>query len=1359
RAVALARERGLDTELADLFQHQSVAELGLAVRLVRLVEGDTEGTRSEPLSLLSAEDRRKLPPGIEDAYPLAMLQAGMLFHMGLTPEEPQYHNVDSWHVRGHFEVEAFQEAVRRVVARHPLLRTSFAMTGYSEPLQLVHAAAELPLTVEDIRHLAPAAQEAAIDRLILQEKRRPFDLTRAPQLRFHVFLRSAEAFQFTLGENHAIFDGWSLHATLSEIFELYFALLSGAAPEPLPPLALTYREHVRREREALASLAAEEHWRRLLQGAELVELPSWPPGWCRPGQYRMERLNLPVPPAVTAGLRRLALEVAVPLKSVLLAAHLKVLSLLAGRPDVVSGVVLNGRSEESEGDQVRGLFLNTLPLRLRLPDGSWADLVRAAFQAELELLPHRRYPFAAVQRRWGDRPLFEIIFNYIRFHVVQDLMRSGNVEVLQFKQAEGGHFKLQAHFNQDLAQTSVGLGLEYDSHVVPSALVREIGDLYLRTLESMAGAADGEHGEVSILRTTAGQKLLREWNDTDAELAGARHCLHELIEEQARRTPERVAVAIEGESLTYQQLSRRSNQLARSLRHLGVGPEVRVALCAGRSPEMVVALLGILKAGGAYVPLDPAHPAERLALVLGDSAPEVLVTEERWLERLGNGGRAVLPRVVCLDRDRGRVAAEERAGLEAAPDGGPGSLAYVIYTSGSTGRPKGVCLPHGAVVNFLLAMAQRLGLGGNEVIPALTTLTFDIAGLEVYLPLLLGGRVEVVGTEEAADGRQLVARLAAAGMTAMQATPATWRLLLDAGWSEQPGLAALCGGEALPRPLASDLLERGVELWNVYGPTETAIWSAAGVVAPAGEGAAVGLGRPLANTRFYVVGPGLEPVPAGAAGELLIAGAGVARGYWGRPALTAERFVPDAWSPDGGARLYRTGDLVRHRLDGDLEFLGRADHQIKLRGFRIELGEIEAALLEHPGVSLAAVVPVGEGTDRRLVACFVSPAGQAPAEAELRERLRGLLPAYMVPAAFVLLPEMPLTPSGKIDRRVLTQSAMEVQVSGAPRRAPRAPIEEIVAGLWAEVLGVPRVGLDDDFFQLGGHSLMATRLFSRLRETLHVELPLRTLFEAPRLADLAARVQAALAVGGGVLAPPLERVSRDLPLPLSFAQEGLWFIDRLHPGGTAYNIPLTVRLTGQLDAATLSRTLAEIVRRHETLRTVFAVAGDRPVQVILPEPLAALATVDLAGLPPDQREREAGRLATEQMRWPFDLARGPLLRHELLRLGQESHLLVMGCHHIIADAWSIDVLARELAALYPALHAGRPSPLPELPVQYADFAAWQRGWLQGETLRVLLDHWRQVLAGAPFLELPIDRPRRAGQGFRGGELRATLPAA
>ncbi|HVR98550.1 MAG TPA: amino acid adenylation domain-containing protein, partial [Thermoanaerobaculia bacterium] len=927
RVVAMAEKLGLPIALPDLFRHQTVRELA---QLLEETGGAAAG-RTEPpqrtaaFDLVAPADRALLPADMEDAYPLAMLQAGMLFHMISVPEDPSYHNVDSWQVRGRFEVAAFEEAVRRVVARHPVLRTSFDLTRYSEPLQLVHVHAVLPIEVMDVRHLGVAEQEAAIDRLIAAENRRLFDFSRPPQLRFHIHLRSADTFQFTVTENHAIFDGWSLHSTLAEIFELHLELLGGGAAAARPPLALTYRDYIHLERQALHSPAAEAFWERTLADLPPAELPRWHAP--RPAERpRMRNLPVHVPAAVFDGLRTLARTAAVPFKSVLLAAHFKVMALLAGRSEAVSGVVTNGRMEEIEGEQVRGLFLNSLPLRLRLPEGTWIDLVRAALRAEEEMLPFRRYPFAVLQRRWSDRPLFEVNFNYIHFHVVQDLIRSGQLEVLGFRRIAGANFKITANFAQNLEETRVELELEYDSQEISRELVAAIGGYFERVLGAMAAGPAAAHS-ISFLADEERHQLLFEMNDSRSpDTPGVwKRSVPEGFDEQVERHPQRVAVVAGDRRLDFGELGRRVERLARHLRTLGVGPEVRVGLCAGRSPEMVAGLLAILKAGGAYVPLDPAYPRERMAFMVEDAGVTVLLTERRRLGSLPSG----IGRIVLLDEPE--WPAEE---VEVTPGGVlPDSLAYVIYTSGSTGRPKGVMVQHRALMNYLGWCLESYRVGAGEGAPVHSSIGFDLTVTSLLAPLLAGRAVTLLPEgDEVSSLAEALRRQP--DYSLVKLTPSHLRglnqLLPLAG--EAGGTRFLIvGGEAL---FADDIAvwsrARDVSIVNEYGPTETVVGCAV-YKAPREmpQGAPVPIGRPIANARLHVMSQDFALVPRGVAGELCIGGCGVARGYLGRPELTAERFVPDPFAAeaaeagDPGSRLYRTGDLARLLPDGNLEFLGR----------------------------------------------------------------------------------------------------------------------------------------------------------------------------------------------------------------------------------------------------------------------------------------------------------------------------------------------------------------------------------------------------------------------------------------------------
>ncbi len=1353
---------GVELPLRALFERPSVAELAALIEEARY--GGTDKA-APPL----------VPVPRDGDLPLSFAQERLWFLDQLQPGSPVYNMPVALRLLGGLSVSGLQESLSELVRRHESLRTVFVQAE-GQPVQRVLPPAVVPLGLIDLGGLDPQGRESELSRLSQEHAERPFDLARGPLLRGSLVRLGDAEHAMLLNQHHIVSDGWSIGVLMREVVTLYGAF-AARHPSPLPELAIQYADFAVWQRRWLTGDVLERqvsYWKERLSGMPaLLELPADRP---RPAfrTGRGSRRAFHLPAETLRGLKALGRREGATDFMILLSLFQAFLSRLAGQEDFAIGTVIANRVR-AELEPLIGFFANTLVLRGDLSGRpSLRDLLLRNRESALAAYAHQDLPFEHLVevlqpvRTTSHTSLFQVML------VLQTALdKALSVPGLEAVHIEGSTRTGGARFDLtlDLEETPLGLAgsLEYATDLFDATTVSRWAGQWATLLAEAVAEPARAVPDLPLLGAAERQQLVLEWNDTKrgrkAEALGAEllfstaQRIHELFERQAALRPLAVAVAGQGQTLSYAELEIRANRLAHHLRRLGVGAETRVGLCVERSPEMVVALLGILKSGGTYVPLDPSHPAERLALVLGDIDLAVLVTEERWLERLRVDGRAAGFHIVCVDRDRERIAIERGTSLDGPSNVGPESLAYVIYTSGSTGRPKGVCLPHGAVVSFLAAMAERLKLGAAAVVPALTTLTFDIAGLEIYLPLALGGRVEVVGREEAADGHRLAARLAC-GMTAMQATPATWRLLLDAGWEGQPGLKALCGGELLPRALASALQARGVELWNLYGPTETAVWSAAGAVPEPGESVAVDLGRPIAETRCHVVDRELALLPLGAAGELLIGGAGVARGYWGQPAWTAERFVPDPFLTEGGpgGRLYRTGDLVRWLPDGRLDYLGRMDHQVKVRGFRIELEEIENALCCHGGVAQAvAGLRPGPGDQTRLVAYVVAREGAAPAVSELSRHLRTLLPDYMIPSAWVFLDALPLTPNGKLDRRSLPEP--EPAGPEGEGAALRTPAEELLAGIWAEVLRVESVGGSDDFFALGGHSLLATKVVSRVRQAFGIELAVRELFEAPTVAGLAAR----LAGRASAAAQPITATPHTTTPPLSFAQMRLWFLDQLQPGSWHYNLPHAVRVEGPLAPELLARCLGEVVRRHDVLRASFPPGdeGEARQRIAPPRPFV-LPLIDLTALPAGPREREQRRLEAAEARRPFDLVRGELLRALLVRLAAGAapeHTLLLTLHHIVADAWSIGLLIEEAAQLYTALTRGLPSPLPELPIQYGDFARWQRQHLSGRELAVQLAWWREHLAGAPLLlELPTDRSRPPVQSFRGALHRFALPA-
>jgi amino acid adenylation domain-containing protein len=1397
-----AEELGVRFTLEQLFRYPTLRELAAALRgAPEAVPGGD--SREAPRDLLQPADRARLPAGIADAYPLARTLSGLVFHSEYSPDYLIY--ATSLHLRAPLDPSLLALALDRVVARHPVLRSSFALSGFSEPLQLVHPECRVPLAVIDFCGLAAAAQERELDRWLAAEARRRFDWKRPPLLRLQVHLRSAETFQLTLSE--PFLDGWSVGLFLTELFTRYLALLSATRPDYFPgglpveapddrPLQSSFRDYVALEREALASPEQRRFWQRRMDEGGAARLPGGP-AVRRAGEVPppVLHLDVPVPEAVSDGLAAAARAASVPLKDLLLAVHLRVLSALTGERAVLTGLLANGRPETADGDRVIGGMLNAMPFRLDLLDlapSSWLELAKQTFDAERELLPYRRYPLSEILALSEEpaevgRPPFDTVFNFTHFHVYQRLERIPGLAVLASAGSEQTYFPLTVQANVHELTGRVSLGLDVLSAALPPAEATAIAERYARALAAAASSPDGPHDDLSLLSAVERQQTVAEWgiggmalDEPDGGLL-----VHERFAAHAAHIPDARALVWEGSVVTYGELRARSDRLARLLARFlagGAGPEARVGVLLERSPDLVAAILAVLATGAAYVPLDPAYPAERTARMIAGAAVEVVVTR-----------RALAP---LLPPDIAPLLVDLLGEVEPAPAGPPcrrplpENLFAVIYTSGSTGRPKGVGIAERSVA-ALLAGAARLFPGADRAgVLAAASVCFDLSFFELFLPLAHGGTVFLA--ENVLDLPWLPER---DSVTLVGIVPSAAAELLRAG----PGRsfpesvrAFVLGGEALPPAVARALLSRGhTRVLNHYGPTEATTYSLYTTLDEA-DAAAPPIGRPAPGERVLLLDPWLQPVLPGVAGEIALGGFGLARGYLGQPERTAERFVPDptaTFRGEPGARLYKTGDLARHLPDGRLEFLGRRDHQVKVRGFRIEPGDVEAALARQPGVAQAVVVARGGAGDiggtgaTRLIAYVVArPAGSTAPEpgwvAALRDTLRESLPPYMVPSAIVPLAALPLTATGKVDRRALPEPAAE-RGAERPFRPPATPLEEVLAGLWAPLFGLARVSADDDFFALGGHSLLATQLVTRIREACRLELPLAALFAAPRLADLAAEVGRRLAGAeegeereGGESAPPLRPEVRPAEIPLSFAQQRLWFLDRLEPGTPLYNVAAAIRLLGPLDAtgiAALAGALRAIVRRHEALRTRFPTVDGRPVQEIEATgaaPLPPLPVIDLAGLAAPLAATVAARASAAEARLSFDLARGPLLRLRLFRIAPAEHLLLATAHHIVADGWSIGIFLRELAALYRAVDrarprsgagGGEPSPLPALPVQYADFALWQRRWLAGPAGARQLGYWRERLSGVPPLVLPTDRPRHPTH--RGARSSLHLPAA
>ena len=1279
--------------------------------------------------------------------PLSFGQERLWFLEQLEPGGAAYALPAALRLDGPLAPDALQRALEEIVRRHETLRTTFSSIE-GRPVAIVHERVTVPLPITDLSDLPADEREIAMRREVVAESRRSFDLAKGPLVRARLLRLAPEEHVLVSATHHIVSDGWSSNVFARELGVLYDAIAADR-PSPLVDLAVQYADFAAWQRAILGGAALDRqltYWKKRLAGAPAaIDLPTdrpRPPVPSFVGSWRRFTLT----PALSDSLRELAQREGVTLFMLLLAVFDVFLARTSGQDDVVVGSPIAGRAR-AETEPLIGFFVNTLVLRAEIAiDAPFRAHLARVKETCLGAYAHQDMPFERLvheispQRDPGRSPLFQALFS---------LQNAGNeAAALAGVRRRGMAVETgTAKFDLTLAMVDSPRGLqgvlEYATDLFDAATVDRMAQHLGVLFEAVAADPSVSIENLPILTAAEREQLLVTWNVT--ALSYPRVGAHRLVEAQVDRSPSAIALSCAGKDLTFSQLDRRSNQVARALQRRGVGPGARVGIAVERSLDMVIAALAVLKSGAAYVPLDPMYPKDRLAFMASDAAIPILLTQSRLAAELAD----LAPTQLRLDGDASIFDAEREDRLENPID--PESPAYVIYTSGSTGKPKGVRVPHRALANFLTTMAIEPGFGASDRLLAVTSLSFDIAGLEIFLPLITGGRIVVATSAAVADGAELARIITDQGITVMQATPSTWRLLFSAGWGGAP-IKVLVGGEAVPRELVDRLAPAVASVWNMYGPTETTIWSC--VQRLDAGGGVVPIGRPIGNTQAYVLDRAGNPVPIGVAGELHLGGDGVALGYLDRPELTAERFIASPFI--AGATLYKTGDLCRFRADGALEFLGRLDFQVKIRGFRVELGEIEAALAAHASVR-QAVVTSREDTpgDQRLVGYLVVDAPVAVGE--LRALLKQTLPDYMVPSAFMVLDALPLTANNKVDRK-----ALPAPEAGAAEEkghvAPRGPVEEVLVGIFAEVLRLVEVSAEADFFALGGHSLLATQVMARIRAAFAVDLPLRALFEATTAAELAVRVQAALVGERAPTPPALVPVARDAPLSLSFGEERLWFLDQLEPGDASYVVTLPIYLTGRLDGIALRRALDEVVRRHEILRTTYAVVDARPVIVIHPPAVLDVPETSLTTLPIEQRASAArAEIAAEAQR-PFDLATGPLFRARVLVLGEEDHVLLLAMHHIVTDGWSLGVLDREIAALYGAFSRGEASPLPDLPVQYADYAAWQRSWLSGDVLTASLSYWKDHVAGAPrALELPTDRPRPPVQTYRGARVGFVAP--
>ncbi len=1284
---------------------------------------------------------------VQDVYPLSPMQQGMLFHsLYQQGEDDVYVSQLRADVQG-VDVAQFQRAWAQVLARHDMLRTGFVwQDDQGQALQVVHRQVSLPFDEFDFRERQDLA--AALDSLAAEHHRQGFELARPPLLRVALVRISDERWHLIYTSHHILMDGWSNALVLNEV-------LQACKGQPLPPAGAAFSQHIAWLQQQDPALG-EAFWRQRL--AQLDEPTHLARSVAKTASHSGEayaQILCELDETQTRQLAAFARAHQVTLNTLVQSAWLLLLQRYTGQASVACGVTVSGRPAQlANVEQQVGLFINTLPLIATAnPAHSVGDWVRSVQALNVEMREHEHTPLFDIQRWAGSagEALFDTLVVFENFPVAKTLEQPGEGGLrfsgVSHQERTNYPLTLTVHGGEHLS-----LHLEYQCADFAHDAVQNIAAYLLGLLQRFVEAPEQALGDVPLLLADEHQRVLQDWNPRDVATPAQASVL-QRFERQAAEHPENVALILDQQRLSYAQLNLRANRLAHRLIEQGVGADTLVGVAVDRSLEMIVGLLAVLKAGGAYVPLDPKYPAERLQCMIEDSGLHLLLTQQPLLQQLPITDTLHL---ICLEDGPDWLA--EYSGNNPAPRAWPANLAYVMFTSGSTGRPKGVGIDLASLARHVEVFSELFALQPDDRVLQFGTFNFD-GFVEQLYPALCCGAAVVVRGGDLWDSDTFYQQLLAHDISVVDLTTAYWLLLVrdfaELGPRDYGRLRQLhIGGEAMPPEGLSAWRDAGlqhVRLLNTYGPTEATVTATALECAAYVDGrealpTMMPIGRVLDGRAIYLLDANLNPVPVGVAGELVIGGPLLARGYFNRPELTAERFIPDPFSTSGAGRLYRTGDLARYRADGMIEYVGRIDHQVKVRGFRIELGEIETHLLAQAGVREALVI----AADSQLVGYVVasqplSDTQQNELRTRLKTALRAELPDYMVPAHLLLLDHMPLSPNGKLNRGALPKPDASQPL--ADWRAPVTELEQRVAAIWAQVLGAERVGLDDHFFEMGGHSLLATQLVSRVRHGLGVQVSLKVLFEHPLLADFV------LALGTERdSTPALVKVDRAQPLLLSYAQERQWFLWQLDPHSAAYHVPSALRLKGSLDPRALQRAFDTLVARHESLRTHLQQEGERTVQVINPQGRIELtaADTDEGGL-----QARVETLITQ----PFDLRSGPLMRVSLLRLAEDEHVLVLVQHHIVSDGWSMQVMVDELVQLYAAYSQGHTLQLPDLAIQYVDYALWQRNWMEAGEKARQLGYWRDLLGGEqPVLELPFDRQRPAVPTHRGARLEVPLAA-
>ncbi|MBD2137716.1 amino acid adenylation domain-containing protein [Anabaena sp. FACHB-1237] len=1244
-------------------------------------------------------------------------------------------------ITGKLDINYLQKSLNTIIERHEVLRTNFQeIDGHA--VQIITAEKTWPLIVEN-------CQESEINKYIHQEQQKPFNLATDTLVRGNLLKISENKFILLITRHHIVWDGWSTGIFLQELSTIYQSYIQGKNPD-LTPLTIQYADFSQWQREWLTEEILGEqikYWQENLKNApSLLQLPTDKP---RPSimTFNGKSQQLIINQEITEKLQLLSRETGTTLFMTLLAVFSTLLYRYSHQEDILIGSPIANRNR-AEIEPLIGFFVNSLVLRTSFTENlSFAELLQQIKQTTLSAYEHQDVPFeqivdaVKVERSLSHSPLFQVMF--VLQNTPSETTELPDVTLTPLTlEKETTNFDLTL----DIEPSEQGLvaNWEYNSDLFEDATITRMLGHFENVLTSVLANPQQQINQINLLTVAERNQLLFEWNNTKVAYRQDK-CIHQLFEEQVIKTPDAVAVVFENQQLTYQELNQKANQLAHYLQNLGVKPETLVAICVERSLEMVIGLLGILKAGGAYVPIDPNYPSDRIAYMLSDAAMPILLTQELLLTTLPKNQA----QIICLDSHWEKIATQKDENLTTVSVKFD-NLAYVIYTSGSTGKPKGAMNTHGGISNRLLWMQDAYKLTASDRILQKTPFSFDVSVWEFFWPLLFGATLVVAQPEGHKDSAYLVNLIKQAEITTLHFVPSMLQVFLQESGVEtcKSIKRVICSGEALPYELQerffTKLNQLNCELHNLYGPTEAAIDVTFWQCQPQLPQKIVPIGKPIANTQLYILDRYFQPVPVGVPGELYIGGVGVCRGYLNRTELTNEKFISNLF---GTGKLYKTGDLTRYLADGNIEYLGRIDNQVKLRGFRIELGEIESALDSYPGIQQTVVIVRQDIPGNQRLVAYLATEDKSLNIEKLKDSLKKQLPEFMIPSAFIILENLPLSPNGKVDRKALPAPDLDLSKS-KEFVPPQTPNQEIIADIFRTVLNLKSVGIYDSFFDLGGHSLLATQVISRLRKVFSVEISLKELFAYATISELSDRItsikQLATSLQNSIktIAP----VSRNGNLTLSFAQERLWFLDQLEGASSTYNIPGILKITGNLQINILEKSLQEIVNRHEVLRTNFQAINGQPAQVINSENTWQLKIEDWTNI----NLAEIKKAIQKEIETPFNLATDNLLRVITAQINKDEFLLIVTMHHIISDGWSLGIFIQELSTLYQNYLQGKSSPLPNLTIQYADFATWQKQWLTGETLDQEIKYWQEQLTAAPsLLQLPTDKPRPSIMTFNG----------